>query len=120
MTIECQRLYEIAENAFHGAGPSFEILFVRAVNRVTSDVNSRCGTNLQFIESASDQLDLEESKYLPVYEDGVLYYMQKTGEFAKKSDRDRGGDYVSSMALAQYHSIEDDSSIKSGYPEEDD
>lgn len=119
MSINCQELFEEARNIFNGTGPTFSALFVRAVNRVTSDVNRQCGLDIDAITIPSSIIDVDDLKFRQAYSDGVSYYMQRTGEFSKKPDEKKERDYQRSLAMVQFHVLNDDDAIPVGYPERD-
>jgi len=117
MSISVQELFEDAKYSYNGSGPTFNALFIRAVNRVTSDVNRQCGLTVEFVEDVSAEIDLDNTQHMGTYLDGVSYYIQKTGEFSKKPDEKKQREYERSLAMSQYHVINGDDTIPFGYPE---
>lgn len=117
MTIQAQELFEEAKSSFNGSGPTFNALFIRSLNRVTADVNRQCGLSVAFIEDVNEEIALDASKYQGAYYDGISFYMQKTGEFSKKPDEKKEREYQRSLAMAQYHAINDDDTIGVGFVE---
>jgi len=114
--VNLQVIHESVASYLGGGGSSFDGSFLRAARRVTSDINRQCFKDISLPSSTSSNIDLDEVSYYQVYDDGVMYYMQLSGEWVRERDipnaRSR---YERSLAMAQYHSIQD-LNPESGYP----
>lgn len=90
------------------AGTEFDLACLSAMNSVVSDLRTQCFLDLPEVDAFDVAYDLDEQKYSRAMRDGVLYYIQLSGEWSKESDIPKAyGRYQRSLALAQYHAITD-------------
>jgi hypothetical protein len=83
---------------------------------VTADINRDCFLNLDPPETVTYSVPVGEGQYYKVYDDGVMYYMQLSGEWVRERNIPEALQrYRRSMALAQYEQIQINEP-ESGYP----
>lgn len=100
------------------AGSDFDLAVLDAINSVIQDLNTQCGLSLDEVEDFEQDYDLDDSKYGRAIRDGIQYYIQQSGTWAKESDIPKAyGRYKRSLDLAHYHALTDadpDSGTPSG------
>jgi hypothetical protein len=115
--INLQVIYESVASYLGGGGPSFDSSFLRAARRVTADINRQCSLEVPLPSSTSARIDLDEGAYYQSYDDGVMYYMQLSGEWVRERDIPNAKSrYERSLAMSQYHAVQE-LNPESGYPE---
>lgn len=118
MAVNVKDVRDRLQRELGGGGSAFDQHFIGGLNRVISDLNSRCFLALD-PATGMDEIDLDEGAYTRVFEDGCKYYVCRTGEFAKKPDAAMLDDYTSSMAAAQEYSLRNNDLEATGTPEGD-
>ena len=104
------------QRAVGGGGSTFTANFIQSVNDVISDMMTSTGTTITAVESLSDQVDLDNQKYYGIFRDGVLYYLQSSGEWAKEVDIPKAySRYKIALAHAQFNYI-NDADVDVGFP----
>jgi len=114
--VDLSTIRESVASYLGGGGSSFDASFLRAARRVTADINRQCFLEIPLPESTSASVSLDEYKFYQVYDDGVMYYMQLSGEWVRERDIPNAMQrYQRSLAMAQYHAVQD-LNPESGYP----
>jgi hypothetical protein len=115
--INLQVIHESVASYLGGGGSSFDASFLRAARRVTADINRQCFLELPLPSSTSAMIDLDEGMYYQAYDDGVMYYMQLSGEWVRERDIPNAAQrYQRSLAMSQYHAVQE-LDPPAGYPE---
>lgn len=117
MTVRLAEIRESVASYLGGGGDRFDDAFLRAAKRVTSDINRQCFLSIDLPTTNDAQIALDEGQYYQVYDDGILHYMQMSGEWVKERNMPESyRRYKLSLANAQYHALEEQSPDV-GYPE---
>ena len=99
MAINLQNLHDLMRQKVGGGGQVFTQQFLDAVNRVSIDLLSDVG--LEVDEAASlEPLDLA-SKYYPAYRWGVAYYMNEDHQYGKEQPASLESKYRQAIGQAQ-------------------
>jgi len=115
--INLQVIRESVASYLGGGGAFFDDSFLRAARRVTADINRQCALSVSLPETTSAMIDLDEGSYYQSFDDGVMYYMQLSGEWVRERDIPNArARYDRSLAMSQYHAIQE-LDPESGYPE---
>ena len=116
MAVDLQVIRESVSSYLGGGGTYFDDAFLRACKRVTADINRQCFLTLDLPDSPTYQVPVEEDQFYQVYDDGVMFYMQLSGEWVRERNvPEAQARYQRSLAMAQYHAIQT-AEPESGYP----
>lgn len=116
MPVDLQEIKGSVASYLGGGGAFFDDSFLKAVKRVTSDINRDCFLDLDLPQSTTYSVPVDEGRFYKVYDDGVMYYMQLSGEWVRERDVPEALQrYRRTMALAQYEQLREDNP-ESGYP----
>ena len=117
MGVNLQEIRASVASYLGGGGEFFDDAFLRAAKRVTMDLNRQCFLSLPLPDTLTYTVDVDEGQYYQVYDDGVMYYMQLSGEWVRERNiPEASSRYNRSLAMAQFHAI-DSLDPESGYPE---
>jgi|DEB0MinimDraft_10_1074344.scaffolds.fasta_scaffold00610_9 hypothetical protein len=116
MAVDLQEIKDSVASYLGGGGSFFDDAFLRACKRVTADINRDCFQTLDLPQTVTYSVPVDEARYYKVYDDGVMYYMQLSGEWVRERNIPEALQrYRRSMALAQYEQIQENEP-ESGYP----
>ncbi len=107
MAIKLQQLHQYAQDNLGASGSEFDRYFIDAVNCVSRDVLSDIGLDVDEINTISGELDIA-SKHYDVYKLGIISYMVKAREWAKKADASCEMEYRRAIGRSQYFYAEDE------------
>jgi hypothetical protein len=107
MSINTQTMYEQFVQA-EGVSDSgrMRMAYLRALNRALSELRDECWVADADAQDDLDVLDLD-SKYEPVLEDGVKYFIQRSGEWTKDPDVQARSYWQESKGKARRYYIEE-------------
>lgn len=103
MSIRLQEVHDAVASYLGGGGSAFADNYLRAVKRVVIDINRQCFKELDLPTSVAQVYDLDENLYYAAFNDGVMHYMQMSGEWIRDKDPDSYRRYREALAHAQYH-----------------
>jgi hypothetical protein len=106
MSLSVEALLKVAQQRCGGGGSQFDELFIAAVNRVSDDALSFLDLSVDDITSTSGEIGIH-AKYRPMYEEGAVYHLWKTGEWGKKPDDSQERSYRRAIGNAQALAAED-------------
>jgi hypothetical protein len=108
MSINLQELKDRLGRELMASGETFEADFVSAAKDVSSDLH-RLGFAISGDDvDGLDELDLDYDTCYPAYRDGILYFLQRLGVYAKKAEVNYKATYDQSLAMAQCDKIQAD------------
>lgn len=116
MTINTQNMYEQFVSA-EGVSDSgrMQTAYLRALNRALRELRDECWVeDAEPVDDLGDIADLDD-KFEPILEDGIKYFIQRSGEWTKDPDRQARAYWDESKGKARKFFFEDtDNTIWAG------
>ena len=107
MAIQVSALLDRAKRTLGGGGPSFDVLFLDAINAVITDYNRQANREVDYLESSSGEIDVS-LKHWRTFFLGVIHYLQVSGEWSREPDTSAEARYQRALAMSQFEEVTED------------
>lgn len=117
MSINLQELKDRLGRELMASGEAFEADFISAAKDVASDLKRDAQQSISGEDiDGLDEVDLDYDRCYGAFRDGILYYLQRLGVYAKKAEVNYKANYDHALAMAQCDQIQEDDP-ETGVPE---